>query len=107
MEKIKEKNRNTIERIVQVIIIPFVLAMFAALIKNESDANVIVAYGVYFIFFPIALLITIFGLFEVFNMINKNEFNKLKNFSDDLQGILDTQYADSLFEKTHIVMSDV
>lgn len=107
MEKSKEKNRNTIERIVQVIIIPFVLAMFAALIKNESDANVIVAYGVYFIFFPIALLVTIFGLFEVFNMINKNEFNKLKKFSDDLQGILDTQYVDSLFEKTHIVMSDV
>ena len=73
--------------------------MFAALIKNESDANVIVAYGVYFIFFPIALLITIFGLFEVFNMINKNEFNKLKNFSDDLQGILDTQYVGGLFEK--------
>ena len=60
MEKTKEKNRNTIERIIQVIIIPFVLAMFAALIKNESDVNVIVAYGVYFIFFPIALLITIF-----------------------------------------------
>ena len=99
MEKIKEKNRNTIERIVQVIIIPFVLAMFAALIKNESDANVIVAYGVYFIFFPIALLITLFGLFEVFNMVNNNEFNRLKNFSDDLQGILDTQYVGGLFEK--------
>ena len=99
MEKTKEKNRNTIERIIQVIIIPFVLAMFAALIKNESDANVIVAYGIYFIFFPIALLITIFGLFEVFNMINKSEFNKLKNFSDDLQGILDTQYVGGLFEK--------
>lgn len=98
-EKTKEKNRNTIERIFQVIIIPFILAMFAALIKNESDANVIVAYGIYFIFFPIALLITIFGLFEVFNMINKNEFNKLKNFSDDLQGILDTQYVGGLFEK--------
>lgn len=107
MEKSKEKNRNTIERIVQVIIIPFVLAMFAALIKNESDANVIVAYGVYFIFFPIALLVMMFGLFEVFSMINKNEFNKLKKFSDDLQGILDTQYADSLFEKTYIVISDV
>lgn len=107
MEKTKEKNINTIERIIQVIIIPFVLAMFAALIKNESDANVIVTYGVYFIFFPIALLVTLFGLFEVFSMINKNEFNKLKNFSDDLQGILDTQYADCLFEKTHIVMSDV
>ncbi len=107
MEKTKEKNINAIERIIQVIIIPFVLAMFAALIKNESDANVIVTYGVYFIFFPIALLVTLFGLFEVFSMINKNEFNKLKNFSDDLQGILDTQYADSLFEKTHIVMSDV
>ena len=107
MEKSKENNRNTIERIVQVIIIPFVLAMFAALIKNESDANVIVAYGVYFIFFPIALLVMMFGLFEVFSMINKNEFNKLKKFSDDLQGILDTQYADSLFEKTHIVISDV
>lgn len=99
MEKTKEKNRNTIERIIQVIIIPFVLAMFAALIKNESDANVIVAYGVYFIFFPIALLITLFGLFEVFNMVNKNEFNRLKNFSDDLQGILDTQYVGGLFEK--------
>ena len=99
MEKTKEKYRKTIERIIQVIIIPFVLAMFAALIKNESDANVIVAYGVDFIFFPIALLITIFGLFEVFNMINKNEFNKLKNFSDDLQGILDIQYVGGLFEK--------
>lgn len=99
IEKTKEKNRNTIERIIQVIVIPFVLAMFAALIKNESDASVIVAYGVYFIFFPIALLITLFGLFEVFNMINKNEFNKLKNFSDDLQGILDTQYVGGLFEK--------
>lgn len=32
-------------------------------------------------------------------MINKNEFNKLKNFSDDLQGILDTQYVGGLFEK--------
>ena len=99
MEKTKEKNRNTIERIIQVIIIPFVLAMFAALIKNESDANVIVAYGVYFIFFPIALLITLFGLLEVFNMVNKNEFDRLKSFSDDLQGILDTQYVGGLFEK--------
>ena len=98
-EKTKEKNRNTIERIFQVIIIPFILAMFAALIKNESDANVIVAYGIYFIFFPIALLITLFGLFEVFNMVNNNEFNRLKNFSDDLQGILDTQYVGGLFEK--------
>ncbi len=99
MQKTKETNRNTVERVVQAIIIPFVLAVFAAIIKNETNANVIVAYGIAFIFFPIAFLITVFGLFEVLNIIKKNEFEKMKSFSEDLQGILDTQYDGSLFEK--------
>lgn len=71
MEKTKEKNRKTIERMVQAIVIPLVLSIFAAIIKYESDANIIVAYGVAFIFFPIAFFLTVFGLFEVLNIINK------------------------------------
>lgn len=99
IEKAKEIHRNTIERIVQVIIIPVILAVFAAIIKNESDTNVIVVYGTVVIFFPIALILALFGVFELLNIIKKNEFEQLKSFSDVLQGILDTQYEDGIFEK--------
>lgn len=99
IEKTKEKNRNTTERLIQVIVIPFILSIFAGIIKNESDANIIVAYGVSFIFFPIILILIIFGLYEVINLIKKNDFYMMKSFSDDLQGILDTQFSGGLFEK--------
>lgn len=85
--------------LIQVIVIPFILSIFAGIIKNESDANIIVAYGVSFIFFPIILILIIFGLYEVINLIKKNDFYMMKSFSDDLQGILDTQFSGGLFEK--------
>lgn len=99
IEKTKEKNRNTVERILQVIVIPFIFSIFAQIIKNESDANIIIVYGASFMIFLIALLLAFFGFYEALNLIKKNDFHKLKSFSDDLQGLLDTQFSGGLFEK--------
>ena len=102
LEKHEQKQQRTYDvaiRFIQVLIIPIVLTVLTVVLNKQIDISLIFAYG----FIPIMILsflaVTSFGFISFFNLIRKNESEKMKSFVNDLQGILDTQFDEGIFAK--------
>ncbi len=103
--KYAEAERRTHDNIMQffkILIIPIILTVLTVILNNQVDINVIMAYAIVAIMVLCFIVITIFGIVSSFNLIRKNEYEKMNSFSKDLQGILDTQFEDGIFGKIDI-----
>lgn len=79
-------------RVIQSLVIPVVLSILAVLISKQVDISTIFTYGFMAILFPVFLGITLFGVVSLFSLLKRRKYEKLIRFSNDLQGILDTQF---------------
>ena len=98
-EQRQQKTFDIIIRFVQTLIIPIVLAVFTVVLNKQLDINIIFTYGFIAIIIPPFVAITSFGVVSFVNLFRKNEIEKMKNFSRDLQGIIDTQLEEGIFAK--------
>lgn len=81
------------------LIIPIVLTILTVVLNKQIDISMIFAYGFIAIMVLSFLAVTLFGFISFVNLIRKNEFEKMKSFANDLQGILDTQFDEGIFAK--------
>ncbi len=105
LEKYEQKQQrtyDTIIRFVQALIIPIVLTVLTVVLNKQFDISMVLAYGFIAIMIPSFFAVTLFGFTSFINLIRKNEFEKMKSFSSDLQGILDTQFDKGIFAKTNV-----
>lgn len=79
------------------LIIPIVLTVLTVVLNKQIDISLIFAYGFIAIMILSFLAVTSFGFISFFNLIRKNESEKMKSFVNDLQGILDTQFDEGIF----------
>lgn len=91
-EKRQEKTMDMLIRVIQSLVIPVVLSILAVLISKQVDISTIFTYGFMAILFPVFLGITLFGVVSLFSLLKRRKYEKLIRFSNDLQGILDTQF---------------
>lgn len=101
IEKSKEKTRDNIVRIIQVIVIPFSLAVFAAIAKLVTSITDIIDYGIALLLLPVIIVFVVLAIIENLNIHRIKEIENLKRFSDDLQGVIDTQFENALFKDDH------
>lgn len=102
LEKYEQKQQKTYDiaiRFIQVLIIPIVLTILTVVLNKQIDISMIFAYGFIAIMVLSFLAVTLFGFISFVNLIRKNEFEKMKSFANDLQGILDTQFDEGIFAK--------
>lgn len=100
LEKYEQKQQKTYDiaiRFIQVLIIPIVLTILTVVLNKQIDISLIFAYGFIAIMILSFLAVTSFGFISFFNLIRKNESEKMKSFVNDLQGILDTQFDEGIF----------
>lgn len=105
LEKYEQKQQKTYDiiiRFVQALIMSIVLSVLTVVLNKQFDISMILAYGFIAIMVPSFFAVTLFGFTSFVNLIRKNEFEKMKSFSNDLQGILDTQFAEGIFAKTNV-----
>ena len=96
-EKQRILRRERIEKWIQIIIIPILLAVFSAVIREQTDLTILLSYTIAFLmtFSSIALVILVF--YNCFDFFRKRKLEQLKSLSSDLQGVLDCQFDDKLF----------
>ena len=102
LENHEQKQQKTYDiaiRFIQVLIIPIVLTILTVVLNKQIDISMIFAYGFIAIMVLSFLAVTLFGFISFVNLIRKNEFEKMKSFVNDLQGILDTQFDEGIFAK--------
>ena len=96
-EKQRTLRRERIEKWIQIIIIPILLAVFSAIIREQTDLTTLLSYAIAFLvtFSSIALVVLVF--YNGFDFFRKRKLEQLKSLSSDLQGVLDCQFDDKLF----------
>lgn len=105
LEKYEQKQQKTYDiiiRFVQTLIIPIILSVLSVVLNKQFDISMILTYSFIAIMVPSFFAVTLFGFISFANLIRKNEFEKMKSFSNDLQGILDTQFNEGIFAKTNV-----
>ncbi len=100
--EIQQRTTDIIMRFIQALIIPVILTVLTVILNNQIDISAILAYGIVAIMVFCFIVITIFGIVSAFNLMRKNEHEKMNSFSKDLQGILDTQFEDGIFAKIDV-----
>lgn len=98
-EQRQQRTFDIIIRFVQTLIIPIYLAVLTVVLNKQFDISMIFVYGFGAIIIPLFVAVTSFGFVSFVNLFRKNEIEKMKSFSKDLQGILDTQSDDGIFAK--------
>lgn len=98
-EQRQQRTFDVIIRFVQILILPIFLAVLTVVLNKQLDISMVFAYGFIAIIIPPFIAVTSFGFFSFLNLFRKNEIEKMKRFSNDLQGILDTQLDDGIFDK--------
>lgn len=95
-EEKRKLRRERIERWIQILIIPILLAIFSAIIKEQKDLTVIIAYAITLLILLGSLGLAFLSCYNIIDFFKKRELVQLKSFSDDLQGVLDTQFGNHL-----------
>ena len=88
----REKQNNKIDKWMQTLIIPLILAIITALISNQADVESVLM----FIFFMLAIVAMTYGLIwlvrSIVGILQTQRRNKMDYFIADLQGVLDVVF---------------
>ncbi len=98
MEKGQIDRRNRIEKWLQIIIVPIILAMFAEIIREQKDLSLLFAYTATMIIVIASFGLMFLNCYNTFEFFKKRKLEQMKSFADDLQGILDCQFENKFID---------
>ena len=97
LEKQRAATRERIEKWVQILIIPILLAVFSAIIKEQTDLTILFAYTTTFLIALGSLALAFLNCYNIFDFLKKRKIEQLKSLASDLQGVLDCQFDNKFF----------
>ena len=95
-QKRKKANQERFDKWCQALLFPIILAIFSAAIKNQTDILVMVGYAVTMIVSIGLLYLGAYHCLNVISFFEKRRVAQMERFAEDLQGIIDTQYAEKM-----------
>lgn len=98
IENERLKRKETIEKWIQILIIPVLLAVFSQSIQKQENVAVLLSFAVVVLSFVGLIGISILSMNSIIEFFRKRKIEQLRGFVDDLQGVLDTQFTDRLFD---------
>lgn len=103
MEDKRNKRRDRIEKWIQVLIIPILLAIFSEMIREQAKLSVLIAYALVLLISIGSLALAFLCCYNIIDFFQKRKLEQLKSFSKDLQGVIDTKLTKRfLMEKIRI-----
>ena len=98
IENERLKRKEDIEKWIQILIIPVLLAVFSQSIQKQENVAVLLSFAVVVLTFVGLIGISILSINNIIEFFRKRKIEQLRGFVDDLQGVLDTQFTDRLFD---------
>lgn len=92
LEKKRKERRDRIDRWIQILIIPILLAIFSAVIKEQTDLSLLFVYAVTMIVTIASIGLAFLNIYNIIDFFQKRKLEQMKSFAEDLQGILDCQF---------------
>lgn len=99
-EKQRMITRERIEKWIQILIIPILLAVFSAIIREQTDLTTLFAYAIAFLIALGSFALAFLNCCNIFDFFKKRKLEQLKSLYNDLQGVLDCQFDNKLFLKS-------
>lgn len=90
---IKVRQLERIDRWMQVLVIPIVLAIVNNLISKQTDINQVTVYILTILALFATIYFFIYAAIAAMNIFNKKKINQYQIFADDLQGIIDVKFG--------------
>ncbi len=90
---IKVRQLERIDRWMQVLVIPIVLAIVNNLISKQTDINQVTVYILTILALFATIYFFIYAAIAAMNIFNKKKINQYQSFADDLQGIIDVKFG--------------
>lgn len=97
LENQRTATRERIEKWIQILIIPILLAVFSAIIKEQTDLTILFAYTTTFLIALGSLALAFLNCYNIFDFLKKRKIEQLKSLASDLQGVLDCQFDNKIF----------
>ena len=101
LEKKRKERRDRIDRWIQILIIPILLAIFSAVIKEQTDLSLLLVYAVTMIVAIASIGLAFLNVYNIIDFFQKRKLEQMKSFAEDLQGILDCQFECKLIGLQH------
>ncbi len=98
IENERLRRKEAIEKWIQILIIPVLLAVFSQSIQKQENVAVLLYFAVVVLTFVGLIGISILSINSIIEFFRKRKIEQLRGFVDDLQGILDTQFTNRLFD---------
>lgn len=98
LEDARDKRRNRIDKWIQVLIIPILLAVFSAIIKDQTNLSLLLTYAFAMLIALGSLGLAFFNCYNVVDFFRKRKIEQMKSFAEDLQGILDCCFDNKLIK---------
>ena len=92
LEKKRKERRDRIDRWIQILIIPILLAIFSAVIKEQTDLSLLLVYAVTMIVTIASIGLAFLNIYNIIDFFQKRKLEQMKSFAEDLQGILDCHF---------------
>lgn len=99
-QEIERKRKvENVEKWVQVLIIPLLLAGFYKIIDEQQEVDALMSWLFVLICFVIFGCVMVLGIYNAVSFLRKYKLEKMRRFANDIQGIIDTQFEDGFLKK--------
>lgn len=98
-EHARKKGIDRVEKWVQALLIPLLLAVFSEIIDGQTDVGVLVSSMLVLIVAIGIVCATVINCYNMVSFFQKRKLEQMRKFANDIQGIIDTQFEDSLIKK--------
>ncbi len=98
IERERLKRKEAVEKWIQILIIPVLLAAFSQAISKQENVTVLLTFAVAILAFIGLFGLSVLSVYSVIEFFRKRRIEQLRGFVDDLQGVLDTQFEDGMFK---------
>lgn len=88
-----EKKRQRIDKWMQILIIPIVLAIVNNLIDKQTDINKLLEYITSLVFLVAVAYVSIYSIITIINIFTQQRIKQFQNLADDLQGVIDIKFG--------------
>lgn len=102
----KQTNQQRFDKWCHALLFPVVLAVFSAAIKNQTDVVVMLAYAATLLMTIGIVYLAVYNCMNLWLFFDKRRLAQMKSFTEDLQGIIDTQYDDRLVVSINDMVQD-
>ena len=96
-EEQRLSRRDRIEKWIQILIIPILLAVFSAVIKEQTNLTMLLTYAITLLIAFASIILAFLNCYNIIDFLKKRKLEQMKSFASDLQGVLDCQFDDKLF----------